>query len=171
MSSSFDVALPLPADHDRRREIVGFSLVETVIVLALVAVIFAYAVPALSPSSDLSAVQGAARMVEATLSTARVAAISRGRCATAHLSASILWVTTSTCGGSTVDTVTMRDLASAYGVLAQACGGTDCDVGDALDYEFDPSGVPYWAGSAIYVVLRNAAADTVQVGQLGLISR
>ena len=139
--------------------------------LTIFAVIIAYAVPALSPSSDQSAVRGAANTVEATLSMARVTAISRGQCATVHLAGNVLWITTSTCGGSTVDTVTMRNLASAYGVLAQACGGNACDVGDALDYEFDPSGVPYWAGSATYVVLRNAAADTVQVGQLGLISR
>lgn len=147
----------------------GFSLVEVIIVIAIIAIVAAYAVPALSTSSDAKSARGAADVVEAMLATARTAAIVRGRCATVHLGAGKVWITTESCGGAPIDTVTTQDVAHAYGVSVQACSGSYCDPGDSLDYTLDPRGIPYWGTTATWVAIRNAASDTVQVGQFGLV--
>ncbi|MGH7591051.1 MAG: prepilin-type N-terminal cleavage/methylation domain-containing protein, partial [Gemmatimonadales bacterium] len=147
----------------------GFSLVEVVIVILIIGIVTAYAVPALSTSSDAKAARGAANVVEAMLATARTAAITRGRCATVHLGGSRVWITTESCGGTPIDTVTSQDLASAFGVAVRACSGSYCDPADSLDYVLDPRGIPYWGTAATWVAFRNAAYDTVQVGQFGLV--
>lgn len=150
----------------------GFSLIEVVIVLALLAIITAIAVPALSTSSDTKRVKGAANSVAAQLAVARTAAIARDRCATVHLNSSgYLWVTTQTCGGTPIDTLTRRSLVTAYGVTATACSGASCTPGNSLDYAFDPRGIPYGGSAATYVLLRNNAADTIFVGQFGRVTR
>lgn len=137
--------------------------------IVILAIVAAYAVPALSSGSDAKSARGAANVIEAMLATARTAAITRGRCATVHLNANKVWVTTGTCGGSPMDTITSQNLATSFGVLAEACSGSSCYPGDSLDYALDPRGIPYWGTSATWVVVRNDAADTVQVGQFGLI--
>lgn len=147
----------------------GFSLVEVIIVLMIIAVVAAYAVPALSTSSDVKSARGAANMVEAMLATARTAAITRGRCATVHLVSGKVWITTESCGGPPIDTVTAQDLAGTYGVSIQACSGSYCDPGDSFEYVLDPRGIPYWGTAATWVAFRNAASDTVQVGPFGLV--
>ncbi|HSC58190.1 MAG TPA: prepilin-type N-terminal cleavage/methylation domain-containing protein [Gemmatimonadales bacterium] len=160
---------PAPPPSTPRSALRGFSLVEVVIVIAIIAIVTAYAVPALSTSSDAKAARGAANVLESMLSTARAAAITRGRCATMHLNANAVWITTETCGGTPIDTVTMQDLARAFGVTVQACSGSYCSPGDALDYVLDPRGIPYWGTAATWVAFRNDATDTVQVGQFGLV--
>ncbi|MGH7532500.1 MAG: prepilin-type N-terminal cleavage/methylation domain-containing protein, partial [Gemmatimonadales bacterium] len=147
----------------------GFSLVEVIIVVAIIAIVAAYAMPALATGSDAKSARGSANVVEAMLATARTAAITRGRCATVHLGASKVWITTESCGGAPIDTVTAQDLAGAFGVSVQACSGSYCDPGDSLDYVLDPRGIPYWGTAATWITFRNAASDTVQVGQFGLV--
>lgn len=150
----------------------GFSLIEVVIVLALIAIITTIAVPALSTSSDAKKVKGAGNSVASQLAIARTAAIARDRCATVHLNSSgKLWVTTQTCGGTPIDTLTSRSLVTAYGVTTTACSGSSCSPGSSLDYTFDPRGIPYTQSPATYVLTRNTAADTVNVGQFGRVSR
>lgn len=149
----------------------GYSLVETVIVLAIFAIVAAYVVPSLSTGTDGKSARGAANVIMTQLSTARTAAIMRGRCATVHLDANSVWTTTAACGGTPMDTLARQDLAGAFGVIAQGCTGSYCDPGGAVDFIFDPRGVPYWGLPATYVVARNAAADTVRVGQMGVVSR
>lgn len=137
--------------------------------ILILGIVTAYAVPDLARGSDQKSVRGAANVLQTLLSTARTVAITRGRCATVHLSSNKTWVTSETCGGSPIDTITTEDLARAYGVTAQACAGAYCDPADALDYALDPRGIPYSGQSATWVVFRNAAADTLQVGQFGLV--
>lgn len=150
----------------------GFSLIEVVIVLVLIAVIATIAVPALSTSSDKKTVKGAANSIASQLAVARTAAIARDRCATVHLNSSgFLWVTTETCGGTPIDTLTSRSLVTAYHVTPTACSGSSCTPGSSLDYTFDPRGIPYGMTAATYVLTRNAAADTIFVGQFGRVTR
>lgn len=137
--------------------------------ILIIGVVTAYAVPALSTGSDAKSARGAANVLQTMLSTARTVAITRARCATVHLASNRVWITTETCGGTPIDTVTTQDLGRAFGVTAQACAGAYCDPGDALDYSLDPRGIPYSGAAATWVVLRNAAADTLQVGQFGLV--
>ena len=140
-------------------------------VLVIFAIVAAYVVPSLSSSTDTKSARDAANVIMTHLSTARTAAIMRGRCATVHLDANRVWTTTATCGGAPIDTISRQDLASAFGVVAQGCSGSYCDPATTLDFTFDPRGVPYWGLPATYVVAKNAAADTVQVGQMGVISQ
>lgn len=149
----------------------GFSLVETVIILVILGLVAAYAVPALSTGTDAKAVKGGANVIAAQLANARTTAILRSRCATVHLATNMVWTTTETCGGTPIDTVTRRSLATAYGVVAQGCAGTYCDPGNAVDYQFDPRGIPYSGQPGTWVVSRNAATDTVEVGLMGVISQ
>lgn len=137
--------------------------------ILIIGIVTAYAVPALATGSDAKSVRGAANVLQTMLSTARTVAITRARCATVHLSANRVWITSETCGGTPIDTITTEDLGKAFGVTAQACAGAYCDPGDALDYALDPRGIPYSGSAATWVVLRNAAADTLQVGQFGLV--
>ena len=150
----------------------GFSLIEVVIALAIVAIVTLIAIPSLSSSSDTKSVKGAANSIAAQLAVARTAAIARDRCATVHLNSSgNLWVTTQTCGGTPIDTLTRRSLVVAYGVTATACSGSSCTPGASLDYVFDPRGIPYGGSAATFILRRNAAADTVNVGQFGMVTR
>jgi prepilin-type N-terminal cleavage/methylation domain-containing protein len=148
----------------------GFSLVETVLVLVILAVVAAYVVPSLGASTDTKSVRGAANVINAQLSSARTVAIMRGRCATVHLAGNVIWTTTATCGAAPIDTVTRQNLATAFGVVAQGCAGTYCDPGNSVDYVFDPRGIPYSGQPGTWVVSRNAAADTVEVGLMGVVS-
>ncbi|HET7023896.1 MAG TPA: GspH/FimT family pseudopilin [Gemmatimonadales bacterium] len=155
-----------------QRSRAGFSLIEVVIVLALIAIIASIAVPALSTSSDKKSVKGASNAVASQLAVARTAAIARDRCATVHLSSTgLLWVTTQACGGTPLDTLTSRSLVTAFKVTATACSGSSCTPGSSLDYTFDPRGIPYATSAATYVLTRNAAADTIFVGQFGRVTR
>lgn len=150
----------------------GFSLIEVVMVLVLIAIMTAIAIPSLSGSSDAKSVKGAANSVAAELAVARSAAIARDRCATVHLDASAnLWVTTQNCGGTPIDTLTRRNLTTAYKVTATACSGSSCSPGSSLDYIFDPRGIPYTTSPSTWIVTRNLSADTVSVGQFGRVSR
>ena len=79
--------------------------------------------------------------------------------------------TTGTCGGSPIDTLTRKQISTEYGITATACSGSSCSPGSSLDYVYDPRGIPYTQSPATYVVTRNAAADTVNVGQFGRVTR
>jgi prepilin-type N-terminal cleavage/methylation domain-containing protein len=150
----------------------GFSLIELVIALTIIAVVAMFVVPGLTTNSDAQAVKGAANTVVSQLAVARAAAIARDRCATVHLNGlGSLWVTTQTCGGSPIDTLTRQQIAIEFGVAATACSGSSCAPGSSLDYTYDPRGIPYTQSPAIFVLTRNSAADTVTVGQFGRVTR
>ena len=149
----------------------GFSLVEVVIALVIVGIVAIFALPSLGTNSDKKSIKGAANSVTAELAVARSAAIARDRCATVHLNSSgDLWVTTQTCGGSPIDTLTRRNLVTAFNVTSTACSGSGCSPGNSLDYAFDPRGIPYTQSPATYILSRNGVADTVTVGQFGRVS-
>jgi type II secretion system protein H len=150
----------------------GFSLIEVVIVLTIIAVVATFVIPDLSSTSDTKAVKGAANTVATQLAVARTAAIARDRCSTVHLNSSgYLWVTTQSCGGSPIDTLTSQRISTEFGVTATACSGSSCSPGSSLDYTYDPRGIPYTQTPATYVVTRNSAADTVNVAQFGRVTR
>ncbi|MFI5234297.1 MAG: Tfp pilus assembly protein FimT/FimU [Gemmatimonadales bacterium] len=150
----------------------GFTLVETMLVVVIIGIITIFALPSLNRGSDSKSVKGGMNSIIAELSVAKTAAITRGRCATVHLNSSgSLWVTTALCGGSPIDTLTTRNLSTAYGVTTTACTGSSCTLGTALDYAFDPRGIPYAGNGATYVITKGAAADTVTVGTFGRFTR
>lgn len=149
----------------------GFSLVEVVIALVIIGIVAVFALPSLGSSSDKKSLKGAANAVTAQLAVARSAAIARDRCASVHLNGSgDLWVTTQICGGTPIDTLTRRNLVTAFKVTTTACSGSGCSPGSSLDYAFDPRGIPYTQSPATYILTRNGAADTVAVGQFGRVS-
>jgi type IV fimbrial biogenesis protein FimT len=59
----------------QRRDVRGFSLIEMVLVVAIIAVVSAIAVPQILSSSRQIKLSGAARQVERELQTARMKAV------------------------------------------------------------------------------------------------
>lgn len=132
----------------------GFTLLELVVVLAIMGVLSAILLPRAGAMLDGIGVRGAAADAEALFSVARHTALSRGARVTVDLDATagVMFVRAGT------DTVRSRNLRAAYGVTITSTRASA---------SYSPTGLGYGASNLSVVFTRRAAAETVYVSRLG----
>jgi prepilin-type N-terminal cleavage/methylation domain-containing protein len=132
----------------------GFTILETTVVLTVVAIISAIVIPSASGFVDAIEVRGAVTEIESLFSTARHVAIARGAQATLDIDAGqgLMFLRV---GG---DTLQRRELTRAHGVGLRTTRNS---------ITYSPTGVGYGAANLTLIVARNMAADTIYVSRLG----
>ena len=130
------------------------TLAELVVILVIVGIICAIAVPRILRDSDRARVRGAVREVVNALSAARSAAVARGRHVGVRFDPATSTVLV-TAGG---ETILVRDLDAVHGV-------TITSNRDSLAYA--PTGLGYGAANQTVVLERGSAVDTVVISRLG----
>ena len=132
----------------------GHSLLELLLVLAMLGVLLGIALPRLGAWRDRGAVHEARREIVSALAAARAAALARGTTASVVLNDA---------------DATVRVLADTETVLVHAVGAelgvTVRATRDSIAYA--PSGRGAGAANTTIIVARGAAADTVSVSRLG----
>lgn len=136
----------------------GFTLVEMVIVLAIVGILATVCLPAFGALRDSTAVHGAATELMAELAVARNTAILRGVRVAVRIDALRGVVTVHTDD----DTILTRSLRADHGVTLRT-------TRDSIAYT--PTGLGYGAGNTTVLIRRRRASDTVVVSRLGRVRR
>lgn len=144
----------LPNVHIRRQLESGFTIIETTVTLAVIAIISAIVVPRAAGFIDAIEVRGAVTEIEALFSTARHTAIARGAQAVLDIDVS-RGVMSLRIG---VDTLQTRELERAHGVTLSST---------RTSITYSPTGVGYGAANLTLTVTRNMTADTIYVSRLG----
>jgi prepilin-type N-terminal cleavage/methylation domain-containing protein len=132
----------------------GFNIIELTIALALIAILFAIALPRAAGFMDSIEVRGAVTEIESLFSTARHAAIARGAQSFLDIDTS-RGIVSVRVGGDTIKT---REISRAHGVDLQA-------TRNSITYA--PTGLGYGAANLSLIVRRNRVVDTVLVSRLG----
>jgi Tfp pilus assembly protein FimT len=136
----------------------GYSLVQMVVVLALIAVLCGVSIPRLSDARDRSAVRGAATQVVTVFAVARSAAVLRASRVAVVIDpgAATLRVL------AEAETLHVRALRPEFGVTLEASR-------DSVAY--GPTGRGYGAANSSIILRRGSAVDTVFVSRLGRVRR
>jgi prepilin-type N-terminal cleavage/methylation domain-containing protein len=138
----------------RNRALAGFTLIELVIVIAVIGILATTVTPAAGRFLDSIEVRGAVTEIESLFSLARHVAI-------AHGSQSSL-VIDGPNGTLTVvvgaDTVRRREVAAAHRVAIAA---------NRTTVTYSPTGIGFGASNLSLIVSRNRVSDTVVVSRLG----
>lgn len=132
----------------------GSTLLEVTIVLVVLGVIVALALPDLRRAGDAASVRSAVTSTVATLVAARHTAIARGATSTVRVDTArgrILVLVAS-------ETTLVRDLRNAHGVRLGAT---------RLELRYTPNGLGYGASNTRLTIGRGRSADTVIVSRLG----
>lgn len=139
----------------------GFTLIELIIVVALVAIVTAMAAPTVNRAREQASMTSARQQLTATLVAARASAIQKGRPARMRVDGNVVTVWVETMADS-VQVVARTDFAEEYGVDLVAA------TADTL-LSFDPRGFlsPRLAAAARYRIERGADTDSVCVTTLG----
>jgi Tfp pilus assembly protein FimT len=132
----------------------GYSLIQMLVVLAIVAILCGISIPRLGSARDQSAVRGAATQVATTFALARSAAVLRAsRVAVVIDPASVTLRVL-----ADAETLHVRALRPEFGVTLEA-------TRDSVAY--GPTGRGYGAANSSIILRRGSAADTVFVSRLG----
>ena len=132
----------------------GFSLLELLIVLSVMAILLALALPRVSAARDGAAVRSAMSELGAAFSTARGAAISRRALVAVILDTARGAVEVRSAG----QTLLRRPLRSIYGIALAS--NRDSAV-------YDARGLGYGVTNLTVVVRRGAMLDTLTMSRLG----
>jgi Tfp pilus assembly protein FimT len=132
----------------------GFTIIETTVILTLIATLSAIAIPRASGFIDAIEVRGAVTEIEALFSTARHIAIARGAQSALEIDAGQGMISLRV----GADTVQQRELQRAHGVALRTTRAS---------ITYSPTGVGYGAANMTLIVMRNLAADTIYVSRLG----
>jgi prepilin-type N-terminal cleavage/methylation domain-containing protein len=132
----------------------GYSLLEQLVVLSLVAILLAIAGPRLLTALDQSAVRNARMQLVAALGSARGSALSRSERVSVAMdsTAGLLRILAG------ADTLLVRPLRAELGVIFAASRDT---------VTYGASGRGYGASNSTIVLSRGTAAETVFVARLG----
>lgn len=163
-------AAPKPGDGAvLQRDSRGFTLIETLVVLGVVAVLMLVGWPKVRTALVKANVRGARSAVINTLQQAKNVAIRDGRRAAVNFSNGdgTMWITATprkvAAAGSTSDTVgAVRSLASLYGVTVNASVGS---------YTYDNRGLSTSTADATVLLARAGYQDSVLVNAYGRISK
>lgn len=132
----------------------GFSLLETTVVLVIIGVVLAIALPRLGAVRDRSAARGAVNDLAAVLSYARRAAILRRSVVVVALDTARASVQVRAGG----QVLARRTLGPAYGIVLRANR-------DSVMY--DPRGLGYGLANFTVTVRSGATVDTLTMSRLG----
>ena len=138
----------------RARSKPGFTILETTVVLTIIAILSAIVIPKASSFIDAIEVRGAVTEIESLFSTARHIAIARGAQSVLDIDAG-RGVVSLRVG---IDTLQQRELQRGHGV---ALSTTRTSI------TYSPTGVGYGAANLTLIVTRSLAADTIYVSRLG----
>ena len=136
------------------RNRMAFTLVETTVVVALIAALTAISIPRASGFVDSIEVRGAVTEIESMFSLARHSAIARGSQVTLIIDAAAR--TLSVAAGAQL--IRTREVGLAHGVLLST---------NRTSITYSPIGVGYGAANFSLIVSRGRVVDTVVVSRLG----
>lgn len=136
------------------RQRLGFTLVEQLLILTLLATLSAFAFHSVAGLLDGLAVRAAARETRDVFSAAREHAVSSG----VRTAVDIDPAAGSLVAHAATDTVLMRSVAQLFSVALQS-------TRDSMAYA--PSGLGYGASNLSIVLRRRSAVETVSVSRLG----
>jgi len=146
----------------RRR---GFTFMELMVVLAMIGIMTAVAIPYLRSSTSKGAARGAADAVTALHARARMAAIQRGRSAKLVIPSGTnrVLVVANKVTTSGVDTLgKVLDLAGQFGV-------TITSTSDSIP--FSPRGIGNLGSSITIIISKSGFSDTLRISRGGRLSR
>lgn len=132
----------------------AFSAIELIIVIGIVGVLSAIAMPAMMRLVDRVRVRSAVTEIESLFGAARHAAIARGTPASVEIDTALRTISVVLDG----DTLRKGELGAEHGVEL----GTN-----RSSMSYSPTGLGYGAANLSVVVRKSAAADTVVVSRLG----
>lgn len=132
----------------------GTTIIEMTLVLAIMSVLAAIALPRASGFIDRMEVQGAVTELKALFSLARQVAIARGSQSTLVIDAPGATVTLRV--GTEI--VQSRPVGAVHGVTVES---------NRSSITYSPIGVGYGAANFTLIVSRKAAADTMVISRLG----
>jgi type IV fimbrial biogenesis protein FimT len=141
-----------------RRDRTGHTLLELLMVLAILGVLLGVALPTLQRTLDAVHARAAAAELASLLALARHTAVYRGTRAAIHLDS----VTAAVAVHVGRDTVARRSLRDTHGVTLRASR-------DSLAY--GPTGRGFGAANLTVVLTRRAAVESVLVSRLGRVRR
>lgn len=155
----------------RVRDRAGFTLMELLIAIAMMAVILAFSYPRISRMATAGSLRTARGSMISAVNVAKSAAVASGRCGYLRLSASEVTVFTVNCQGSgtQIEIVSNRNFANDYGVtVTMRKGGGSVRTADSLG--FDPRGIPMdHTQSTLFTITKGGEDRTVTVGLYGRI--
>jgi prepilin-type N-terminal cleavage/methylation domain-containing protein len=144
----------------------GFSLSEMLVVLIIMGVLMAIAMPKFASIRDKSSLRGAKQMLASYVMRARAAAIRQSQPAQFYLSNNQIWATVSQPGGSSTNVAFTAALDQSRGVTVTSGTSATSDT-----IVFDPRGIATLSTARTYVFTRNGIKDSLCVSRLGLIAR
>jgi len=132
----------------------GFTLMQLLVVLGVMSLLSALALPRISGSLNAIAVRGAAADVTGAFALARTVAITRSVYVAVHVDS----VRQSVAVAAGADTLLVRLVGDAHGVTIRSNR-------DSMSY--DPIGHGYGAANQSIVITRGTVSDTVVISRLG----
>ena len=141
-------------DGRRRRSPSGTTLVEQLVIIAVLGLLAALVVRSISRQLDQFAVRSAARETRDIFASAREYAVARG----VRTAVQIDPMLTELSAHADADTIVARRLGALHGVTLSTSR-------DSMAYS--PSGLGYGASNLRIIVAKRAAAETVTVSRLG----
>lgn len=145
----------------RRRS--GITLAEMLVVIVIIGIVTAVALPRLAVAKDQAQLTGAVTRLTRAVMTARQAAIQRGKTSYFRQNNSRFWVIVDTTGNlDTVVIMSRYDLAAEYGVAVTAPAGP-------VSIQYDPRGVATQPNKQIFAFkhINSNRVDSLCVSRLG----
>lgn len=136
----------------------GVSMVELLLVIAIMGTVFAIGLPKFIGMADRSALTSARNQVMAALSTARTTAVRRATTATFNASGNEVWVTADS-SGTEINVIAKISLSGAHKVSMSTSGNTS-------KIAYNMRGLSSNSAGRIYLT-RGSKGDSVCVTALG----
>jgi len=139
----------------------GFTLVEVLLVMAIIGIASAFAIPNMRNAMNREATKAARREVTTQVMRARSAAVQRGCRATIHLRATgnLAWVTSCKMTGSGIDTIgSISRLGSRHGIKMTT-------TADSLP--FASNGIGLGAATIALTFTKGGAASSLSLTRVG----
>ena len=143
----------------------GFTMIEILVVIILIAVMTALALPKLTTAAQKANIRSTRVELSAMVARARAAAIQRGCVDSLHLSTSAgtAWVT-----ACKVSVATGRDTVGPVDQLGKRFGITLST--SKTDYGFDPRGILVGFAGGTITVTGNGYTDSVVINNVGKVT-
>jgi prepilin-type N-terminal cleavage/methylation domain-containing protein len=142
----------------------GYTLAEVLLVVAIVGVLAAIAMPRLGGIRDSSQISGATTRFTRAVMAARQAAIQRGKRSQFRTNSSSIWVTLDTTGNATDSVIVtpIQSLVSLYGVEITSPTGL-------TTIEYDPRGIATQSDKKVFHFrhTNSGRLDSLCISKLG----
>ena len=146
----------------------GFTVIEMLLVFAIVSIVMAFSIPRLGVVRDRANMRSAKEQIAIAMSTARASAIQKGRSARLHVAGDVMEVTVDTNSvGVRMTVIRPFDLNVRYGTAVTVRNAADSVL------RFDARGFAGTASGATarYVITKGSMTDSVCVSRFGVIMK